>query len=315
MNKPVSLSVVVVIGADRQRAYTMLDALQHQLAADQLEAIFVDLAPRCEPLALPGGNLRTCVVYPVKDASWGQALLTGFEAASASVVALLEDHCLPDRNWATMVIGAHREGWAAVAYAFSNGSPDTWLYRSIFMGEYGFWAVPASQGAAIDLPGNNLSYDRNALLSLGGSMEERLTDVGATLELMRQKGLATGVEARARVAHQASCLADVLQGHYSLARLSAAEKYKGRAWFHRVAMGTAALFLFAVLRAWRLFRSLHGRPGLRKRFFSALPVIILIYQWAAFGVAAGCFFGEGVSREEFERAQLNAPRISVENLE
>lgn len=307
----VSLSVVVVIGADRERAHEMLLALGAQTAVDHLEAVIVDTAADLSPVVAPTKRLRTTYVRLGQDGSWGHARYEGLRAARASVVAYLEDHCIPAKDWGEMIIAAHQDPWAAVGYAFTNGSPDTYQFRAIFMAEYGFWADPAAHGATRLLPGNNMSYKREALLSLGDELELRLSDDITIQKMLLAQGRGISVEARALVAHQSTGLRDAMSGHFSLARLSASTCFRDRSsmFSRRIGLALVTPFLFPPIRALRLFRSLQNRRGLRRTFFFSLPIVYLIYQWAAFGVSMGYLFGEGVSRKDFDWAQLNAPRI------
>jgi len=316
MNDSVLLSVVVVIGRDRDRAGEMLTALAEQTAADKLEAIIVDTAPAYAPVIIAEAKLCTVLVGLEQDRAWGQAMYAGFKSASAPVIAFLEDHCIPARNWAEMIIAAHDEPWAAVGYAFRNGSPDTYLFRSIFIAEYGFWADPAGNSTVTYLPGNNISYKRAALLQLGNEIEHWFSGDDETLAALRKRGLEVTVEPAALVAHQATALGDTLRGHFSLARLSASSTYgkDQRPLLTRLAVALVSPFLFPPVRLFRLLWCLRQRPGLKWRFFAGLPVIYLIYQWAAVGISMGCLFGEGVSRKDFEWSQLNSPRVRAEFL-
>src|SRR5687767_14659235 len=101
------LSAVLVVGSQRARAQRVLEALAGQTAAASIEVVVVDLAPNDVPRLEPLG-LR--VVYSSRPDidRWGSARVAGVRQASGPIVAFIEDHCFPARNWAEFVIEAHR---------------------------------------------------------------------------------------------------------------------------------------------------------------------------------------------------------------
>ncbi|MEE8428874.1 MAG: glycosyltransferase [Gammaproteobacteria bacterium] len=317
MNDAVLLSVVVVIGRDRGRAREMVSALAAQGGVEKLEVVIVDTAPAGASVSDEVPGLRITIVNLAQDRSWSQARYEGFRKARAPVIAFLEDHCIPAKDWAERIIAAHDKPWAAVGYSFLNGSRDTYLYRSIFMAEYGFWADPAGASANGYLPSNNVSYKRAALLEQGDGVEHGFSDDSVILKVFKSLGQEVTVEPTALVAHQATGFADTLHGHFSLARLSASAAYgEGRrSLLVRLAVALTSPLLFPPVRLFRLFRSLRDRSGLKWRFIKGIPVIYLVYQWAALGVSMGCLAGEGISSKDFDWAQLNAPRIKADFLE
>ncbi len=158
------LSVIVVAGDRRDRMRKMLAALAAQTGRDKLEIIIVDAASEGAPaLSLPL-DFQVRVLRTDAGVLPGKARFEGTRNATAPYVAFLEDHCYPEPDWSDAIIKAHRAGWAAVGYAFSNGSPDSYLYRAIFLAEYGMWSHARSGGPTTRLPGCNVSYQKAELL-------------------------------------------------------------------------------------------------------------------------------------------------------
>jgi hypothetical protein len=89
-----------------------------------------------------------------------------FEASSAPIVAVTEDHCVPAPGWAKVITDAFdRSGPELVAVGGSvvNGVTDTGLDWATYLCEYSFFSPPVTEGQSAILPGMNVAYRRKAL--------------------------------------------------------------------------------------------------------------------------------------------------------
>src|SRR6185295_2735830 len=111
--RDVKLSVVLVAGSRRERAQRVVDGVAAQTAIDDIELIIVDLAPEEIPRFKVPERLRSVYVRRPGISGWGAARSAGVRAANGEVVAFIEDHCLPEPDWASILIEAHRNGWGA----------------------------------------------------------------------------------------------------------------------------------------------------------------------------------------------------------
>jgi len=152
----------MLVGTNRANAQGVLDALSLQGCSDDLlEIVVFDCANETFPaLQIPGRfsgkYLRRPGLY-----FWSVARALAAKESTAPIVAFLEDHCEPHATWAERLLEAHSDGrWAAVGYAFTNGSRDSLWSRSALMADYGFFAHPVVGGPARLLAGNNVSYSR-----------------------------------------------------------------------------------------------------------------------------------------------------------
>ena len=155
-----AISVIMIVGTNRENAQGVLDALGRQSCADDLfEIVVFDSAessvPALEmPTRLASKYLRRSGLH-----FWGVARAQAARESSAPIVAFLEDHCEPHATWAERLLEAHSDGrWAAVGYAFTNGSRDSLWSRSALLADYGFFVHPVEGGPARILAGNNVSY-------------------------------------------------------------------------------------------------------------------------------------------------------------
>jgi hypothetical protein len=310
MSDAPELSVVMIAGAQRARAQRTIEAVGAQTAGESIELVVVDVASEDDPLRLPG-SISARRIDASKAAPWGLLRASGVRAATAPVVAFIEDHCAPQARWAGALIETHREPWAAVGYAFVPANPTRWRSRATLIAEYGFWAHPAKGGRATILPGNNISYKRELLLSLGDELD-RVLDVDDNLHRrFATQGLESGVSARACVAHQELAgIRPTAMANYDYGRMLAAARSRAEQWgLPRRLLYTAAVPLGApAARALRLVESLRGRRALWGQALAALPVIAAIWIANAIGQAAGCLFGAGDAPRRLVEWELTAER-------
>jgi hypothetical protein len=92
-----------------------------------------------------------------------------FEASSAPIVAVTEDHCVPTPGWAKTIKTAFDDGepdLVAVGGSVVNGVTDTGLDWATYLCEYSFFSPPVAEGESAILPGMNVAYRRSALESV-----------------------------------------------------------------------------------------------------------------------------------------------------
>ncbi|MGQ0539084.1 MAG: glycosyltransferase family 2 protein, partial [Gemmatimonadaceae bacterium] len=109
------MSVVLATPGSFAGVHTTVAALTAQTARDRLELVLV--TPRRAVLQPDGAVLGAFgwhqVVEVADFGSLGPANAAGVRAARAPIVALAEDHCFPDPDWAQHLISAHEGPWAA----------------------------------------------------------------------------------------------------------------------------------------------------------------------------------------------------------
>lgn len=309
---PPSLSAIVVVGSRRERSQRVLNALGAQTIAASLEIIVVDLAADAPQLKTPPG-VRTVYLSRPKTEPWARLRAEGLQCANAKVVAFIEDHCFPAPNWAEVLVEAHKGPWAAVGYSFTNANPKTYISRAGMIADYGLWAHPARHGPTSLLPGNNVSYKRDLLLSFGDQITIVLSPDFNIHETFIKRGLAMFVESRALAAHQNfSFLSDLLRANHAYCRLLAASRVQAQSWgeLRRIAYGFGVPLGAPVMKFIRLMRSLRGRHTLWRPLVTALPVIALTYFWSAVGESLGYLLGIGDAEQETNRWELEAERTT-----
>jgi hypothetical protein len=304
------MSAALVVGDLRERAQATVDAFGSQTAAERIEVVVIDTGPEDLPdLTTPEGMPATYVRMP-ESGGYAAARAEAARRASTPVVAYVEDHATPDAGWAEAVIDAHSGPWAAVGYGFTNANPEAFWSRVAHLADYGPWAHPAPHGPLRLLPGNNVSYKREALLSLGDRLDELLVVDFNVQDELRAQGRETYSESRALVAHENFTYGGgLLAANYSYCRLMAMNRSLGWSRGRRMAYAVAVPLTVPALKLARLLRSLRGRRQLWGGVAVTLPFLIATFTWSAVGEALGYLGGDRARAESaFARWELDNPR-------
>jgi hypothetical protein len=308
MSQP-QLSTVIVVGEHRERARNAIEAIAAQTAADSIELIVVDVCPQAPRLPEPGSPVTSKIVLP-PSTPWGSLRAAGARASASPVIAFVEDHVIPQPGWAEALLQAHRQPWATVGYAFLS-SDGRWSSRALLIAEYGLWAHPAAGGRSRLLPGNNVSYKRNPLLTLGADLDQALEIDSSVHRRFAAQGLEAAVEPGAIVRHhELAGVWSAASANCTYGRLLAVGRARDGGWHlpHRVLYSIAAPLGAPVVRAAHLARSLRGRRTLWRQAVTALPVATLIWLWSGIGQAIGYVFGPGDSGRRLTAWELTAGR-------
>lgn len=134
MSAELALSVVLASGHGWSDAEPTLSRLAAMDPPGGMEVIFCDgsghVAPPAEEL---DGRLRV-VAMPGESVFALRA--RGVGLARGEIVAITEDHCMPEPDWADALVAAHarHRGAAAIAGAVTNGAPeDAWDWANFLM--------------------------------------------------------------------------------------------------------------------------------------------------------------------------------------
>src|SRR2546430_14932276 len=281
------LSAVVVTGNNRRIAQTVVDALCAQTIARDMEIVIVDTAHRTQAPFTLNGKAKVLQVACDAEASWASARLAGVRQASAPIVAFLEDHCVPQGVWAKRLVEAHEGPWVAVGYSFCNANPQTYLSRATMLSDYGRWEHPVESGPSLYLQSNNISYKRDALMSLGDRLEWLLLSDGVIQEIFRQQNRPMDLEARARGAHNNFTNVGILitenLAHSRAVCAGRAESLEWSAW-KRLVHGLATPFVAPWLHLSRLIVTVSKGPAQRQVvLLVSFPIVFFSFLCSATG--------------------------------
>jgi hypothetical protein len=90
----------------------------------------------------------------------------GLSLSRGTVVALIEDDCVPAPDWCSAVMAGHDEESVAVGGAVEPDEYPRALDWAVFFSDYARFMLPFAQHRTWVLPGNNVSYPRHAVRDL-----------------------------------------------------------------------------------------------------------------------------------------------------
>ncbi len=301
MSEP-QLSIVVVVLAGRVALARCLDAVRALRGVDSIETIvaYDDHHPDVDSLIarhpdlvfaqLPGR--RTCA----------EIRSHGMRLAHAPVVALTEDHCVPDPDWGRAILDAHRTAHAAIGGPVDKRGTDHAIAWAVYLLDYSRYASPLAEGPARGLTDCNVSYKRSALVAIESVWRTEFHEPEVH-DALRRHG-ATLWQTPAIVVRQQRSLTPsaALRERFDFGRLFGALRARDASPARRVLL-TLASVLVPPLLIWRLRSPLQRAPELRAPLLRALPsIVVLALAWG---------LGEAVGHATARAPRSQQPRAGV----
>jgi len=295
--------VVPAVGTvDRERLLDVVAALADQTHDEPLEVVVVDRRhdetsarlrerwPSARVIDVDAGT-------PLTAMRW-----LGAREARAEYVAVIEDHCVPERGWLAALARAWDDapaGTVAVGGAVVNGVTERAFDVANVICEYGAVLAPLPPGPADGLAGMNVAYRREDLLAADPALASTCFWETSLHPAWRERGRVLLAAPDARVVHAKRFGVGLFLGQrFWYSRAFAARRLAGRAAPLRAAYGLAAWLLPPVLLA-RLARAVRDKPA-RASLPRCLPwLAVFTLAWAA-GECAGAWLGPGSAHARIE---------------
>lgn len=225
----------------------------------------------------------------------------GLALARSEIVAMLEDHGVPDPKWSAVVVAAHRQNFAAIGGPIDN-EVDRPLNWAVYFCDFGRYQSPMPEGETEFASDANVSYKRAALESIRPVWQDvfREPEVNGALQTLGHKlGIAPAMLVWQ---HRDLELSDAVAERFVWGRSYGAIRGGSSGFSERILLAAASPLLPALM----LQRMFAG--ALRKRrclgaFLKALPLTaVLSASWAC-GEMAGYLAGlrQPVAVEPLER--------------
>lgn len=313
-----ALSVILVIGGQRERERRALKSLLEQSAIDRMEILLYDLGPAdCPPI--PGSDHpRVFLTRRTPECLLGTARADGIRAAKAPVICFMEEHCEMQPGAAQAFIRAHEGPWAAVGGSFISGNPDSLRSNQAFRMNYGIYLRPhLGRGRTHSVAGQNSSFKREILLRYNEQLETLLNaDLVLQWQILRE-GYEFFHEPAAKIAHRnentiPSLMTGVFYWNWCFSHVRA--NFFGWSTARRITW-----ILLTPLMPWvRLARMFTWMPrfGFVRflTFLADIPMIIAVSYCAAAGQVAGLLNKLDRGARIFSHFETNEPRLLREEL-
>jgi glycosyltransferase involved in cell wall biosynthesis len=309
MAEPPSITVVVPAYNSRSRISIALDSLREQDLEDPFEVIVVDSGDDGCADFVSAAYPEARVVRSDRRLYPGGAANLGIRLARGGYVAFLPCDCAADRAWLRRRLARHREGFAAVGGAVTNGTPGHPIGSAGYYLEYTSVMPDGRILNEQDVP-HSMSYERELLERLDGFPED--VRAGEDTVLNRRCVLtdtAVVVDPEIRLAHHnLTSLRPYVrhQWEHGLAHVRCAERYAIGSPTHPRDRPTWRLFVavFVIYPARRmrnaLIRIARGRPRWLPSYIALSPLILA----GAWSTSIGLWQELARLRREGDRADV-----------
>lgn len=304
------LSVIIITSDNYDSIRKTISYLQKQTVQNQIELVIV--APSLATLELNTNDVADFYCYQVievgKIVSIGSSYAAGVRHAKADIIALAEDHCFPEPDWAEQLIQTHQQDYVAVGPALSNANPSTAVSWADMLIAYVPWMHPAISQTVNFLPGHNSSYKKDILLSYGDRLDEMLESETVLHWDLRSQGYELYLEAKAKTAHtNFARLLPWLPIQFRAGRIFAASRAEMEFWSgaKRVVYVLASP-LIPVVRTIRILQALNqGERKQVKMAWGTLFITMLGLVADGLGQMVGYGLGHGNTLQQYADAEFH----------
>jgi hypothetical protein len=302
-----SLSFTLGVSKDFALIRKTIAHLRAQTIADQIEMIILtaDVSNlNLEEMALNGFHSYQ-VIRVNSFSSIAHVNAIGIRLATASVIALGEDHSFPEPDWAEHLLARHQGNYAAVGPQVVNGNPGSLISWADFLIGYGLWMNISAEGEIDLLPGHNSSYKREILLSYGDQLQRMLESESVLHWDLRARGHKLYLEVKARTHHMNfSLLKSFLAASFYNGRVFAAHRAAYWSPIKRIAFVGGSV-LIPLVRLNRLLGQLHASDEWNRLFPRILPSLMAGLAISALGEMFGYGLGVGDAKERLPQFEFS----------
>ncbi|MEE4216539.1 MAG: glycosyltransferase [Xanthomonadales bacterium] len=288
-------------------------ALRAQTVCEKIELVLLGPSPGSlegDPSDIEGfAACRRVVLDGIGKSSIIRA--AGVRAATAPIVAFMQDHAFPIPGWAEALLTRYEGPWSGVSFVFENDNPDTATSWANFLMQYGAWTTPLPKGPVRHIGGHMASYRREVLMAYGDALPRKLeTSIAMHWEMIGQGHRFTTAPGAVVYHQNHSRFLPSLELRFQTGRLFAANRVRSWSFLRRLAYA-AATPLIPPLRLYRVLRDAL-RTG-QTRLLPRLAVVSLVLLlWDAAGQAVGALAGSGKAMEWITGIEWHRHRFMVE---
>ena len=276
-----------------------LEMCLHSLAAQSADEVLVLDSSDEDPAPFLSKHFPDVKFFHFREAvSIPRLRWKGFRESTGEVVANLESWMVPGPDWVEALRKAHTEHAPTPAIGgpvgFDPGQGGSAFQWGDFFYEYGRHMTPADDGAVDELTGANCSYKRSALEECEDLLHHGAWD-SALHERFKKQGSLLWRAGKASADYRGEPrLSQVILQRFHYGRWFAAERNRQLGFPQRLARClTSSLVPWILLR--RLWQSLGGKPGARRRLARSAGWVVFSYSLWSLGEACGYLLGGGSS--------------------
>jgi len=214
----------------------------------------------------------------------------GVKKSHGQIVALTEDHCIPEPDWCARILDAHLDSHSVVGGAVEKGVPDTTINWAIYFLDYLRYMNPLTEGESNCLTDCNVSYKRAALDEIADVWSHEFHEPDVHWALMA-RGESLWLSPKITVRQQRSfSLNAAIWDRFSFGRLFAVLRLKAISPISRMFYAGGS-FILPFLLVGRIAAQVVRKRRALTAYIRALPALTLLATVWAGGELAGYLTG------------------------
>ncbi len=285
VGQDIPLSVVIVVFAGGGRLERCLEALERQADRAALEIIVPHDASLVGVTSLRARFPQARFLALEGECPPAELRARGVEHASGRIIALLEDHCLPEPAWSARVLVAHEQQVAAVGGCVEKGEShegerDSALDWALYIADYARYMSPLPHGPAHTISDCNASYKRAELEAVRGAWATEFHE-NVVNDAIRARSGTLVLDASIVVQEQRTLTwAAALRDRYAFGRLYGATRVAGSTLGRRFVLAASCVALPPLLAARAAKHLVVKRRHIEQLPRSLPALIVLSTAWA-----------------------------------
>lgn len=222
--------------------------------------------------------------------TYAQLRSRGVRASLAPIVALTEDHCIPQPDWCAQILQSHAGDVAAVGGAVEK-EPDGVLNWALYLADYSRYMNPLPEGAAHALSDCNVSYKRAALDGIEQVWDREFHE-NLVHQALAERGERLWFSPAVVVRQQRSVrFAGALSDRFAFGRLLGSGRVPALRWPRRAMYAASSCILPLVLLA-RVAKNVRRNRACFVPFLRALPALVALSTMWSMGEMVGYVTGK-----------------------
>lgn len=288
------LTVVVIVLEGPNRLRSCLNGLRRQESAPAMEIIVPWDGTHGDSHSLQAEFPEAAFLSRTGPRTYAQLRAVGVAQARGPIIAITEDHCTPDPNWAAAIFESHKSPHAAIGGAVEKKSPDTALNWSFYLADYLRYSDP-QDGPSDHLTDCNVTYKRSAIEPLRNVWREEFHE-NTVHAALRARGESLWLSPRIIVWQKRHLsLGPAIWDRYAFGRLFGSTRVTGASPITRLKYSVSSALLPLLLMV-RVTGHIARNTRYAGPFLRSLPVLILINTVWAFGEFTGYLTGRPEQR-------------------
>ena len=272
-----------------------LESLGKQSIFEKLEVIVADRCGETVRTSIRRQYPQLILIEAPPQTTIPRLRALAFREASGDLVAVLEDHCLVDPDWAERMIEAHKKlEYPVIGGSVENAAREKLSDWAAFFCEYSQAMKPLPDGEVETVPGNNVSYKRWVLDRFQHLIEPGIWD-SILHEQMRKELIPIYSIPSITVHHKLSAnLIWFLVQKFHFARSFAGTRFNGASRARRVFYSAASVLLPIILLK-RIVSRVWQNGNYRSQLVKSSPTLLLLLIGWGLGEMVGYLAGPGSS--------------------